>query len=160
MEFVGLDRLVDPHQRFAQIYHVLGAIVLAAADRLPAGWQIEFAGGLSGDQTRGSFLSLDLRLITPRGRRLPCRSVEQRGDLWETYRRLADLVFSEMHELFPELEGQGYLAWGGKWTGEDGSWQIGHFDLAGWRGHGRYQRPPQRTHTVTAEGPESRPYVG
>jgi hypothetical protein len=88
-------------------------------------------------------LAIDLQLIDDKGRRLASRCRQQSGPIYETYRRFADLVFAAQQDLCPKLEGR--LAWGGKFTTADGQWQVGYFDLGGFRGRGRYTRPPSRS---------------
>jgi hypothetical protein len=127
------SRLADPHGRLAEVGHQLTLIVATAAAALPPGWRLELVAGTA--------FSAELRLIDPRGRPLPrfCRT--EHGPVWEAYRRFADQVYAAQGRLYPELAGR--LAWGGMWGGQDGRWVIGHFDLAGLRGRGRY-RPPGR----------------
>lgn len=114
------------------------AVVWAAAARLPEGWTVELV--------EGQGAALELRLVKPNGHRLAGRTDEQRGYVWDKYRQFADLVFIEYARL---CGGKGRrrsddLAWGGNFTNAALQYLVGHFDLCGYRGFGRYQRPQER----------------
>jgi hypothetical protein len=128
------SRIADPRGLLGDVGHQLTLIVAAAAAALPPGWQLELVAGAG--------LAVELRLTDPRGRALPGSCRVERGPVWEAYRRFADQAYAAQGRLYPELAGR--LAWGGKFTAADGRWVIGHFDLAGLRGRGRY-RPPDFT---------------
>jgi hypothetical protein len=125
-------RIVDPQGRLAEIGHELALILATAADMLPVDWRLEIVAC--------TVLSVELRMIDDhRGRILPRFSRRERGPVYEAYRRFADRAYTAQRRLYPELTGR--LAWGGMFTVADGRWEVGHFDLAGLRGRGRY-RPP------------------
>lgn len=127
-------RIVDPNVHLGELGHELTLIIAAAADALPQGWRLEIVAAAA--------FAVELRLIDPRGRTLPrfCRT--EHGPVWGAYRRFADQAYAARDRLYPALAGR--LAWGGMWSGEDGRWVVGHFDLAGLRGRGRYRPPAGR----------------
>ena len=133
------SRIADPQGLLAGVNHELTMIIATAADMLPAGWGLEIVAVTA--------LAVELRLIDQRGRVLPRFSLLERGPVYAAYRRFADRVYAAQCRLYPELAGR--LAWGGMFTA-DGRWAIGHFDLAGLRGRGRYRPPGWRGADVAA----------
>jgi hypothetical protein len=142
-------RLLDPNDKITAALDDRLVHLLEEASRfLAAGWQLEVTSGHRPGATVGALgaisrhatgLAIDIQLIDPRGHYIANKTKDQGGAIWSEYAKLADLVFHCQRLLYPELEDQ--LAWGGKFTLADGAWDVMHFDLGGWRGRGRYQRP-------------------
>jgi hypothetical protein len=154
-EPAGPARLADPQTLAPGIDTTLVYLVTEATRALPSGWQAEIVGGrfaapaiLPGRSSKTSpvqhswGLAIDVRLIDGKGRGLAARCRDQAGPVYDTYRQLADLVFIAQRARAPTLEGR--LAWGGKFTTADGQWDVGHFDLGGFRGRGIYRKPEIR----------------
>jgi hypothetical protein len=138
--------VADPHDLARGIDDRLLAIIGAAARYLGAGWRVELTAGRCPRGTlfrppsaAAAGLALEVRLIAPDGHAIEAGPRAQRSSAWRAYRDYADLCFSAQRILYPELAGR--LAWGGKFTRASGQWQVGRFDLAGFRGRGIY-RPP------------------
>jgi hypothetical protein len=143
-------RLADPARQISDGLDQRLVHLLDEASRfLPEGWRLEVTSGLrpgatvagtrGGVSRHASGLAIDVQLVDPQGRHVPNKTRDQRGQIWEEYRKLADLVFHCQRVLYPELEGR--LAWGGKFTLASGEWDVMHFDLGGFRGRGHYQPP-------------------
>jgi hypothetical protein len=153
----GAPRLADPHAQLDEwVVAPLAQIISRAAAALPSGWSVEIVadnpplGAGARRRTLGPaqavpyrwLVAVDLRLYDERGRGLATTSASERDAVYRAYRHFADLVFIVQQCRFPDLVER--LAWGGKFTTAAGQWNVGHFDLGGWRGRGRYQRPVKR----------------
>jgi hypothetical protein len=141
-------RLSDPARKISSALDERLVHLLDEASRfLSEGWRLEVTSGFrsgarvagAGRSQHASGLAIDVQLVDPQGRHVPNKTRDQRGQIWEEYRKLADLVFHCQRVLYPELEGR--LAWGGKFTLASGEWDVMHFDLGGFRGRGHYQPP-------------------
>jgi len=154
-------RLSDPDDKIThQVDDRLVHLLEEASRFLPEGWRLEVTSalregatvtGTGGPSQHASGLAVDVQLVDPQGRYIPNKTKDQAGQIWRQYAQLADLVFHCQRLIYPELEGR--LAWGGKFTLAGGEWDVMHFDLGGWRGRGRYQRPDRREipQTILAE---------
>jgi hypothetical protein len=148
---VRADRpLKDPQDLGRGVDRRLLTILGAAARYLPTGWRVELTAGrcpgatlLGPPSAYVGGLAVDVRLIDPDGHAIDAQPRAQRNNAWRAYRDYADLCFYAQRILYPELAGR--LAWGGKFTRASGQWQVGRFDLAGFRGRGIYQPPDADT---------------
>jgi hypothetical protein len=109
---------------------LLTGLVKMARQRLPVDWNVEIVSGA------GS-LAVEIRLYDTRGRAIIANCRVERGATYEAYRQFADLMFAALARGAPQFSGR--LAWGGKFTDTAGLWRVAHFDLAGFRGRGRYR---------------------